>query len=349
MPWQFPKALAAAAVLGLCVVAPAHAQWLTYKTPGIPRLPDGKPNLSAPAPRMPDGKPDFSGLWRTDAAGVPATSKAMDAVKPQPWAAALTKKRKELLQRDSPNILCLPSGVQIDDDVGKIVQSSNMLVMLWSGTQYREIFLDGRPLPVDPNPDWMGYSVGHWEGDTLVIDSAGFNDKTWLDGDGHPHTERLHVTERIHRSDFGHMEVIRTMVDPGALLQPWTVPVKLELDADTEQLEYVCNENERDRKHLVGKASDEKNVPVDPKILAKYAGNYEFTVPTTHQVFNLTFTLDKDHLVFGGMGPSVPLTAASNTEFSGDGATFKFITNASGAVTHALITTVEGDFKAIRK
>ncbi len=163
MPWQFPKALAAAAVLGLCVVAPAHAQWLTYKTPGIPRLPDGKPNLSAPAPRMPDGKPDFSGLWRTDAAGVPATSKAMDAVKPQPWAAALTKKRKELLQRDSPNILCLPSGVQIDDDVGKIVQSSNMLVMLWSGTQYREIFLDGRPLPVDPNPDWMGYSVGHWE------------------------------------------------------------------------------------------------------------------------------------------------------------------------------------------
>src|SRR5580698_5726369 len=125
--------LVAIAVVGFCLAMPAQAQWLKYKTPGIPRTPDGKPDLSAPAPRMPDGKPNLSGLWRTDAAGVPATSKAMDAVKPQPWAVALTKKRKELLQRDSPSILCLPSGVQIDDDVGKIVQSSNMLVMLWSG------------------------------------------------------------------------------------------------------------------------------------------------------------------------------------------------------------------------
>jgi hypothetical protein len=145
------------------------------------------------------------------------------------------------------------------------------------------------------------------------------------------------------------MEVIRTMVDPGALMQPWTVPVKLELDADTEQLEYVCNENERDRQHLVGKASDEKSVPVDPKILAKYVGNYTFTSPTSHQVFNLTFTIDKDHLVFGGMGSSTPLTSASNTDFVGGGATFKFVANESGAVTYALITTVEGDLKAFRK
>ncbi len=337
------------AVVVVGLAAPAHAQWLKYKTPGIPRLPDGKPNLSAPAPRMPDGKPDLSGLWRTDAAGVAETGKAVDAVKAQPWAVALTKKRKELLQRDSPSILCLPTGVQIDDDVGKIVQSANMLVMLWGGTQYREIFLDGRPLPVDPNPDWMGYSVGHWEGDTLVIDSAGFNDKTWLDGEGHPHTERLHVTERIHRSDFGHMEVIRTMVDPGALLQPWTVPVKLELDADTEQLEYVCNENERDRKHLVGKASDEKSVHVDPKILAKYIGTYLVTDPTSHQVFNMIITLDKDHLVLGGLGPSVPLTSTSQSDFTAEGTSIKFVANDAGTVTHALITTVEGDFKAIRK
>jgi hypothetical protein len=336
-------------VIGLCLAAPANAQWLKYKTPGIPRTPDGKPNLSAPAPRMPDGKPDLSGLWRVDAAGTAATGKAEDAVKPLPWAVALTKKRKETLGRDSPSVRCLPTGVEIDDDVGKVVQSSNLLVMLWSGTRYREVFLDGRPLPVDPNPDWMGYSVGHWEGDTLVIESAGFNDKTWLDDDGHPHTERLQVTERIHRSDFGHMEVIRTMVDPGALREPWTVPVKLELDADTEQLEYVCNENERDRQHLVGKASDEKSVRVDPKILATYVGNYSFTSPTTHQLFNLTFTLDKDHLVFGGMGSSTPLTSASITDFVGGGATFKFVANQSGAVAYALITTVEGDFKAFRK
>jgi hypothetical protein len=336
-------------VAAFCVTAPAQAQWLKYKTPGIPRTPDGKPNLSAPAPRMADGKPDLSGLWRTDAAGTAATGKAEDAVKPLPWAVALTKKRKETIGRDSPSVRCLPTGVQIDDDVGKIVQTRNLLIMLWSGTRYREVFLDGRPLPVDPNPDWMGYSVGHWEGDTLVIESTGFNDKTWLDDDGHPHTEQLHVTERIHRSDFGHMEVIRTMVDPGALREPWTVPIKLELDADTEQLEYVCNENERDRQHLVGKASDDKGVRVDPNILKKYVGSYEFTSPTTHQVFNLTFTLDKDHLVFGGTGPSVPLVSASQTDFSGDGATFKFVADQSGAVTYALIQTVEGDFKALRK
>jgi hypothetical protein len=345
------SAAIAVAALGIFVgmTAPAQAQWLKYKTPGIPRTADGKPDLSAPAPRMADGKPDFSGLWRVDAAGTAETGKAEDAVKPQPWAAAVAKKRKETIGRDSPSVLCLPTGVEIDDDVGKVVQTPNLLLMLWSGTRYREVFLDGRPLPVDPNPDWMGYSVGHWEGDTLVIESAGFNDKTWLDDDGHPHTERLHVTERLHRSDFGHMEVVRTMVDPGALLQPWTVPVKLELDADTEQLEYVCNENERDHQHLVGKASDEKSVPVDPKLLARYAGTYEFASPTSHQVFNLTFTLDKDHLVFGGMGSSVPLVSASKTDFSGGGATFKFVANESGAIAYALIQTVEGNFKAIRK
>ncbi len=345
-----PRTLLVATLLFIATAAvPAQAQWLNYKTPGIPRTADGKPDLKAPAPRMADGKPDLSGLWRTDAAGTLETGKAEDAVKPKPWAVALTKKRKENIGRDSPSVRCLPNGVEIDDDVGKVVQTPNLLLMLWSGTSYREVFLDGRPLPVDPNPDWMGYSVGHWEGDTLIIESAGFNDKTWLDGDGHPHTEQLRVTERIHRTDFGHMEVIRTMTDPGALLEPWTVPVKLELDADNEQLEYVCNENEKDRQHLVGKASDDKGVAVDPKILGRYVGSYEFTAPTTHQVFKLIFTLEKDHLVFGGMGSSVPLVSDSSTEFTGGGATFKFETNPSGAVTAALIRSVEGDFKAIRK
>jgi hypothetical protein len=329
--------------------APVQAQWLHYPTPGIPRSSDGKPNLSAPTPRMPDGKPDLSGFWRTDAAGTAETGKAMDAVRAQPWAAALLKQRKENIQRDSPSVLCLPTGVQIDDDVGRLLQTPRMIVMLWSNTQYREVFLDGRPLPTDPNPDWMGYSVGHWEGDTLVIESSGFNDRTWMDGDGLPHTEKLHVTERIHRSDFGHMEVIRTMTDPGALLEPWTVPVKLEYYADTEPLEYVCNENERDHKHLVGKTSDEKNIPVDGKILARYAGTYDFTVPTSHQVFQLVFAVDKGHLTFGGMGPTVTLSAASKSEFTGGGATFKFVSNASGGVDYASITTVEGEFKAFPK
>lgn len=338
-----------AVLIALAPPATVHAQWLNYKTPGIPRTPDGKPDLSAPAPRMPSGKPDLSGLWRIDPAGTAETGKAEDAVKLLPWAAALTEKRKENLGRDNPSVLCLPPGPVVDMDVGKIVQTPNLLLMLWSGTLYREIFLDGRELPVDPNPDWMGYSVGHWEGDTLVIESSGFNDRTWLDDLGHPHTEQLHVTERIRRPDFGHLEVIRTMVDPGALRAPWTVPVKLELDADTEQLEYVCNENERDREHLVGTASDEKGVNVARAILARYAGDYEVTDPTTHQVFTATFTLEGDHLTFGGLGPSVPLTPLSETEFSARDFAIRFVLSGTGTVSYALIQAVEGDFKAIRK
>lgn len=332
------------------VAAPAQAQWLTYKTPGIPRLPNGKPNLSAPAPRTADGKPDLSGFWRIDAAGVAETGVAEDAIKPQPWAAALTEQRKETLERDSPRIRCLPIGPIIDEGVGRVVQTRNLLLMLWNSTLYREIFLDGRPLPVDPNPDWMGYSVGHWEGDTLVIVTAGFNDRTWLDDLGHPHTEALRITERLHRRDFGHMEIIRTAVDPGALAEPWTVPVKLELYADTEPLEYVCNENERDASHLVGKASDEKGVPVATEILAKYAGSYVFTDPVTHEVFTFVFKIDTDHLVMTGVGPSTRLTAVSETEFSSaDGTVLKFQQNDAGAVGEVAIQAVEGNFKAYRK
>jgi hypothetical protein len=341
---------AATIVVALFSSSPADAQWLKFKTPGIPRTADGKPNLSAPTPRTPDGKPDLSGLWRADPAGTAETGKAEDAVKALPWAEALTKTRKETIGKDSPSVLCLPPGPVVDMGVGRIVQAKNILVMLWGGTLYREIFLDGRELPKDPNPDWMGYSVGHWEGDTLVIESIGFNDRTWLDDDGHPHTEALRVTERIHRSDYGHMEVIRTLVDPGALAEPWTVPVKLELYADTEPLEYVCNENERDRDHLVGKTTDEKGVDVAPAILQKYVGNYELTFPATGQVFTLIVSLKDDRLVLGGMGPSEPLLPVSQTEFTGtSGTTFNFVTSDAGAVTQMNIHAVEGDFKAVRK
>jgi hypothetical protein len=330
---------------------PAHAQWLKYKTPGIPRLPDGRPNLSAPAPRTADGKPDLSGFWRVDAAGIAETGAAEDTIKPQAWAVALTEQRKETLGRDSPSIRCLPPGPVIDMGVGKVVQTRNLLVMLWEGTRYREIFLDGRPLPKDPNPDWMGYSVGHWEGDTLVIESAGFNDRTWLDDLGHPHTEALRVTERLHRRDFGHMEIIRTAVDPGALTAPWTVPVKLELYADTEPLEYVCNENERDAVHLVGKASDDKGIPIAPEILAKYAGSYRFKDPVTRQVVDFNFKVDADHLVLSGVGPTEKLVAVSQTEFSStsSGMSLKFEQNDAGAVNEVAIQAVEGNFKAVRQ
>ena len=351
---NFRESIAIAAVLITFAAFPTarlQAQWLHYKTPGIPRLPDGKPNLSAPAPSTADGKPDFSGFWRIDAAGIAETGTAEDAIKVLPWAAAVTEERKERLGRDSPRIRCLPTGPIIDDDVGKVVQTRNLLLMLWNGTLYREIFLDGRPLPKDPNPDWMGYSVGHWEGDTLVIVTAGYNDRTWLDDLGHPHTEALQVTERLRRRDFGHMEIVRTAVDPGALAEPWTVPVKLELYADTEPLEYVCNENERDAVHLVGKASDDKGVPLTAEILAKYAGTYRFTDPVTHEVVDFIFKFDTDHLVLSGVGPTEKLISVSETEFSAPNAhiNLKFEKNDAGAASEVAIQTVEGNFKAVRK
>ena len=144
----------------------------------------------------------------------------MDTLKPLPWAAALYEKRKDNLGSDSPSAMCLPDGPRIDAGVGKIVQTP-LLLMLSSGTSYREIHMDGRELPQDPNPDWMGYSVGHWEGDTLVIESNGFNDRTWIDG-GHPHTEALRLTERLAPSRF------RTSGDYQDPCRPWRVRRRLD-------------------------------------------------------------------------------------------------------------------------
>jgi hypothetical protein len=342
------------AAAALCI-GPLHAQWINYPTPGIPRTPDGKPNLSAPAPRTTDGKPDFSGLWRHDQNGEGETEKAIEAMQPQPWADALSKKRKEDLFKDDMSVLCLPLGPRASVGVRKVVQTPTLIVILENDLTYRQVFLDGRPLPSDPNPNWMGYSVGHWEGDTLVIESAGFNDRTWLDDRGHPHTESLHITERLHRPDFGHLEIDKTIDDPKALAKPLTVPINLELDADTEIIEYVCAENERDRQHLVGKVTDEtKNaVKVAPEILAKYTGVYDFKVPERPNLnIILTVTLDGDHLMVDmNGGVKRPLTPLSETKFFflEAGGSVEFAKNDQGAVTDMIIGAVEGTFKAIRR
>jgi hypothetical protein len=253
------------------VCSQADAQWLKYKTPGIPRTADGKPNLSAPAPRTADGKPDLSGLWQPDSGARLEIDNA--AIQAQPWAEALAKQREENLFRDSMGLLCLPSGPHAELPLRKVTQTPNLIVLLYDDLSYRQVFLDGRELEADPNPAWMGYSVGHWEGDTLVVESNGFNDRTWL-YKGYPHTEALHMTERLRRTDFGHMVLERRLDDPKALVKPLAVTIKLELNADTEMLEYVCNENERDRQHMVGTASDYKKdeVAVAPEILTRYAG-----------------------------------------------------------------------------
>lgn len=347
------KFIRIAVLVSTALVFPVAAQWLNYPTPGIPRTADGKPNLSAPAPRLPDGKPDFSGLWRTIQAAAGETDKAMHTMKAQPWAEELSKKRKEDLGRDDMTVQCLPFGPRATLGIDKIIQTPAMLIMLFDDLTYRQVFMDGRPLPNDPNPTWMGYSIGHWDGDTLVIESAGYNDRTWLDGDGHPHTEALRVTERLRRPDFGHLELERTFTDPKALMQPLVVPMKFELDADTEMLEYVCAENERDRSHLVGKASDDKvaAVTVPPDILKKYVGVYILKFPERpNDPIPIEITQDGDHLsaAMSG-GAKYALTAVSENKFYFEGARLEFPTDDKGAVTYLILQAVEGDFKAPRK
>jgi hypothetical protein len=237
----------------------ASAQWPKRPTPGIPRLPDGKANLSAPAPKTADGKPDLSGLWQPPAAYVSNIARDLKngEVSFQPWAEALYKHRVDTEGKDDPQAYCVLSGVPREDVVPypfKILNSSGMIVILYEALHsYRQIFMDGRELPKDPNPTWMGYSIGHWDGDTLVVETTGFNDKGWIDNNGHPNTEAMRVTERFHRRDLGHMELKVTIDDPKAYTKPWTVTLAVNLLPDDELLEYVCSENEKDLGHLVGK------------------------------------------------------------------------------------------------
>jgi hypothetical protein len=191
----------------------------------MPRTPDGKPNLSAPTPRTADGKPDLSGLWGMNPG--PYMNIATD-LKPgdiQPWADALFKQRAGTFSRDDPSLQCLPQGPRTNLDapeMEKFIQTPRVIAILIEDLSYRQIFLDGRELPKDPDPSFMGYSVGHWDGDTLVVESTGFKDRTWLDMAGHPHTEALRITERFRRRDFGHMEITETIDDPKAFNKPFT-------------------------------------------------------------------------------------------------------------------------------
>lgn len=255
----------------LTVAAPLGAQWLNYPTPGIPRLPDGKPNLAAPAPRTSDGKPNLSGLWEpmgeatSSFAGASARdpkfqdiSLGMKGGLPlQPWAADLVKARRAENNKDDPDSHCQPLGpikMHLHPYPRKMIQVPGLLVILFErDTAYRQIFTDGRPLPVDPQPSFNGYSTAKSEGDTLVVETNGFRDGTWLDVSGTPLTAAAHVTERYRRPSFGRLEIDITVDDPKAYTKPWTIRVNQSLAADTDMLEFVCLENERDVRHLVGK------------------------------------------------------------------------------------------------
>jgi hypothetical protein len=252
----------------------AYGQWLGYHVPGTPR------SLTAPAPKAANGKPDLSGVWHveptslaemkriyggdvneTDVPGMEADSISKYALnilldfKPadsplRPEAAPLLKQH---VPGTNPADRCLPIGIpaaMLVSEPDKIVQTAGLIVMMYeSDGTHRQIYTDGRPLPQDPNPSWLGYSVGKWQGDTLVVDTVGFNDKTWLDLFGHPHSEALHVEERYRRRDFGHLEVAMTFDDPKMYTRPFTIKFTQDLLPDSDILEYFCNENEKDRAH----------------------------------------------------------------------------------------------------
>jgi len=348
----------AIAIAVLLLSAPLSAQWLNLPTPGIPRTPNGKPNLTAPAPRAADGKPDLSGLWQRISPKYDMNIAA--DLKPgevQPSAEALVQRRKEDLHKDHMSLQCLPWGPNYSTSgrLTKIIQAPGVIVLLDEALTYRQIFMDGRKLETDPNPSWMGYSVGRWDGNTLVVDSNGYNDRTWLDRDGHPHTEALRMTERYRRRDFGHMDIEVTLTDPKVYARPWTVTLTAQLVPDTELLEAVCNEDSAGREHWVGKASDDKvtEVKVAPEILAKYAGTYReqdlWGVGPHPRIIEITVSDGKLTAELKGRGKT-QLTAQSESRFSGFfGLGIDFVRDAQGVPTHLLEMHVSGNYRFQRE
>jgi len=274
------------ALLAGVSVGGLHAQWINYPDPRIPRLPNGKPNLSAPAPRAWDGKPDLSGVWHPETltreemkrvlndptlgdVSVPGMEPETTSLfardityQNKPGEVVLTPegqaKAEEYRIAGGARLAerCLPLGMPravLLSEVEKIIQAPGEIVILHEldGGMARQIYTDGRPLPTDPVPSWQGYSTGRWEGETLVVQTIGFNGRSPIDGGRHPRSEAMKVTERMHRRDVGHLDVEMTFDDAKYYTKPFTVKITYLLQPDTDILEYVCNENEKDREHMV--------------------------------------------------------------------------------------------------
>jgi hypothetical protein len=266
-------------------VTATQAQWLNYPTPGVPRTKDGKVNLTAPMPKTADGKPDLSGVWHVQPTGLAAMKRLfghdVDAVqvpgmevdtiskygisvfmdfKPgeEPVRKQVADSLAQHQQRSDSGLdnltRCLPASIPLAtmlSEVNKIVQAPGLtLIMHELDNATRQIYTDGRPHPVDPNPSWLGYSTGRWNKDTLVVETIGFNGKAPLDISGHPRSESMRITERYRRRDVGHLDVAITFDDPVNYTRPFTINVTHLLQPDTDILEYFCNENERDRAHM---------------------------------------------------------------------------------------------------
>jgi hypothetical protein len=271
------RLIVALAIALVCSSGVALGQWLHLPTPDVPRTADGKPNLFAPSPRLADGKPDLSGIWQPGRKiqCTPEFSKFVECgleiggsplalnigtdlpggLPFQPWAAALVKQRTAENSKDDPHARCLPDNPPRPyglPHMTKGVHTPRLLVLLNEvNAMYRQIFIDGRPLPEDRNPTWNGYSTAGWDGDTLVVTTAGFRDDTWIDTGGSPMSDVATMTERIRRPNFGTLEIELTIDDPKNYTKPFTVTLTQNIELDTDLIDEFCLENEKSYERMI--------------------------------------------------------------------------------------------------
>jgi hypothetical protein len=343
-----------AALFLLAAAAPVAAQWLDLKTPDIPRTADGSVDRSAVAPRTAYGRPDLSGIWvPTDFSG-----SILEQENLQQWALDEIEAHAGNFFANDPRFHCLPSGPGAYPAGAayagsrRIVQQPNIIAVLNSDLTYRQIFLDGRELEENPFPTWTGYSVGHWDGDVLVVESNGYNDRTWLHRDGLPHTEALRITERYTRPDFGHMRIDVTYDDPGTFTSTVNGVIEMRFVADSELLEVVCNESSKGTSHYTGTSeeAEQKIVEVDPETLDKYVGTYRGI--WLGNLITVAISRDGDELFIERTPPyaetgsahvgKTPLTAQSQNAFECCGLGFIFTNEQNGVTTEVLEVHVSG-------
>jgi len=338
-------------------VMQATAQWLDRPWDDIPRNMDGSPDLSAPAPRGADGNLDLTGIWN----GPPPVAN-LDPDILLPWASELAVQRQQDFYKERPLFNCLPNGPETESAGGwkRFVQTNKTLIILNEDLTYRVIHLDGRELEENPVPSFTGYSVGYWDGDTLVVDSNGYNDQTWVARYGVSHTDELVVNERFTRSSFGQLDITVTFTDLGTFTQPWGYKTSMKLMADTEMLESVC-ETGTDNWSGSLSATEGESVFVAPEILEKYTGiyrgiyaggerTYEVSVSEGDLIATIISGYDAIGLGAAGLESGVPrkLVPLSETLFDGVGLGYRFVVNDNGDVESFIISHVSGDYTYTR-
>ncbi len=340
------------ALVGTAIVVsifpiPASAQWIDHPSAVTPRTEDGSPDLTAPAPRDGAGNLDLSGIWTLDSSSIgPILGRSQGAIiggnfSLQLWSPggaeipmrteteAVFNQRVRSFGAGRPAETCLPHSIPdgMVVSVFKITQNPGLTLILYEEfARFRQILTDGRAHPEEMTPAWFGYSVGTWDHDTFVVDTVGYNNRSWLDDAGHPHSEALHTIERFRRTDFGHLIMDLTIDDPVAYKKPWSIRMQFTIMPDTELIEDLCD-NEKDLEHISDVSAWGPEAPVATEVLAKHAGSYEFTVDNFHEVMEVS--LSNGHLKYFG----AQLRPVSDTEFAGTFGSIRFDQDGAGETT----------------